>query len=209
MRTWTGDSVSCPVITQAWRKREQDNLMKPIRTAATTKLLFVLLWEGILLFCPQYVRTTSDIFPQQAQYLWTRGFFKHLCQIFFHWILLHNTNQDQQHSCGCSYIQHIQLQQSWASKSTASPLLSQQMANHGFVGMQWYTRMSVQLLCTSWKYETNWTETSYRWLAVLLNRGYRSVTRTKCLSLSLSADTGKLFWERPFMHSVYRKVYSY
>lgn len=184
----TGDSVSCPVITQAWRKREQDNLMKPIRTAATTKLLFVLLWEGILLFCPQYVRRTSDIFPQQAQYLWTRGFFKHLCQIFFHWILLHNTNQDQKHSCGCSYIQHIQLQQSWASKSTVSPLLSQQMANHGFVGMQWYTRMSVQLLCTSWKSETNWTETSYRWLAILLNRGYRSVTRTKCLSSSLSAD---------------------
>lgn len=129
-----------------------------------------------------HIPTTSSIFVD------SRIFFKHLCQIFFHWILLHNTNQDQKHSCGCSYIQHIQLQQSWASKSTASPLLSQQMANHGFVGMQWYTRMSVQLLCTSWKYETNWTETSYRWLAVLLNRGYSSVTRTKCLSSSLSAD---------------------
>lgn len=78
---------------------------------------FLLLWFVILLSaspgmltCLECVRQTSDIFPKEAKYLWTQGFLKHSRHIFFHWMLLHNTNQPQQHSCGHGYIEHIQLQ---------------------------------------------------------------------------------------------------
>lgn len=101
-------------------------LKKLIPINATKDLLFFCFLAplGMIIHC-EYVRKTFDKFPEEAQYLWTQGFFKHSRHIFFHWMLLHNTDQTQQHSCGRGCIQHIQLHLGWASKarclSTAKP----------------------------------------------------------------------------------------
>lgn len=99
-------------------------LKKLILITATTRIVVL---QCSTVFCfsdslgmiipPKHVRQKFDMFPEEAQYLWTQGFLKHSRHIFFHWMLLHNTNQAQQHSCGRGYVQHIQLQQAWASKA--------------------------------------------------------------------------------------------
>lgn len=111
--------------------------MKLIWITATKYFFCFLLRHAIFLSAsleiitnPGHVRQTFDIFPEEAQYLWTQGFLRHSRHIFFHWMLLHNTNQPQQHSCGHGYVEHIQLQLGWASKALCVyPQLSQQMTH--------------------------------------------------------------------------------
>lgn len=93
--------------------------------------------------------------------------------ILFHWMVLHNTNQPQQHSCGHGYIEHIQLQIGWASKALC--IFSAEPANDTFRtwGVLWQTAPfqtnasgclhsfhAALLKMTGQKHRTNWTATS-------------------------------------------------
>lgn len=99
-------------------------------------------------------------FPEEPLIFVDRAFLKLSCHIFFHWMLLHYTNQPQQHSCGHGCVEHIQLQLGWTWKGlcthSARPRNDTSWIYRYPVAESIpYKRMCMELLC--------WLFKNHRW----------------------------------------------